>query len=312
MELKIFSKIFTGFLLFFFLFVSFYSKADAASGSMSVIPKSGQYKIGDLIEASIHIDGAGTAFNAAKANIAVSQNLKIENLTLGDCGFAFIQTPTVNSPRFTGVLLGSSKNSCNVMTLTLKVTGPNNAFVYISDGSIKAYKGAGELLNNVVNSSYTIASNSQNQGLVSDIQASPTQPPLSSTTGEKMYSLTYTISADTSKASDLTVVLDPNTPSEMDTSPAPATLVDKTILSAVFDNVPEGVHTIEVRDKGNVVSSEVITLNGDNRDISLGVKPSHPVFSLFNIAVTALILIFLISSGMAFYIFYWRKRHIPS
>lgn len=294
----------------FLILPFFVNIANAASGSISVVPKNGSYSIGDTFEVNIKVDGGGEAFNAVKANVSISENLKIQRLTLGDCGFAFVQTPTVSSPSFAGVILGGSKNSCTVYSISLIVTAPNNAFVYLSDGSIKSYNGANEIMNKVENSSYTVSSSSQgNEKTLTAVE--PTHPPITSADGEKMYSLVYTISADPSKSSDIVVVLDPNLPTQMQSQVSPA-LQDRTVLSAVFDNVDEGVHTIEVREGGNILSSEVVNLSGDNREINLGVQPKNPPVNLLVVAVAALGIIILLASLVLGYVYYMKKRQIPS
>lgn len=306
---KFFQYIFIGIFLFSFFAVLSVAKAFAAGGSISVDPQNGSYKNGDSFEAAISIDGGGNALNAAKADISISENIRVDKLTLGDCGFAFVDTPTTTSLSFAGVILGGSTQSCVVYKLTLKVVGSNNGFITVSGGSIKSYEGAKEIFSNVNNGSYQLSESGNVQNVNKNI--SPIQPPILSINGEKMYTVIYTVDTDTARAQNLTVFLDPDLPTQMQTNVSPL-LQDRPILAAVFDNVPEGVHTIEVREKDSIVSSEVVNLQGDNREISLGVEPKISVFTPANIAFAAVGLIAIIIAVVIGYIFYWKKKHPTS
>lgn len=291
--------------VFIFLSLSLASKSNASEGSISVIPKNGSYLTGESFEADVEINGGGTAFNAAKADVSVSENLKIERLTLGNCGFAFVDTPTIYAPSFVGVILGGSKTSCILYTMTLRVIGQNSGFVFISDASLKSYAGAQEILQSVNNSSYTFGGSAGNMEAFTRVE--PTQAPLVNKDGEKVYTLVYTIESN-NNTSSLSVLLDPDLPTQIQSDVKPL-LQDSSILAAVFENVPEGVHTIEVKNSGRTVSSEVVNVEGDNREINLGVQPKTSLFTLGNIALFAIGMVILIAVGVIGYIFYWKKRH---
>lgn len=294
--------------LFYFLALFFCGSAFAANGTISVVPSSGNYYTGESFDADVRIDGGGESFNAAEATVSVSENLKIDRLTLGDCGFAFVDTPTVASPSFVGVNLGSSTNSCTLYTLTLSVVGQNSGFVYISDASLKSYQGANELLSKVNNSSYSLGSS---QSVIQIAPPSPTQAPIVTSLGEKVYTLVYTISAKDGRASEYEVYLDPNQPNQTvsEVNPLPG---DNTVLAAIFEDVPEGVHTIEIRDKDQLLSSEIVNIEGPNREVNFGVKPKPPGISIVNILIVATSLIVIISLAVLGYIFYWRRKHASS
>ncbi len=293
-----------GFLLALTIFLGNASLSEAAGGSISVIPQSGKFVSGQKFQAQIKIDGGGTRFNAAKANISVSDNLRVEGVTLGDCGFAFVDTPSTSSLSFAGVILGDSSLSCTAYTISLRVIGPNSGSVFVTDGSLKSYDGAQEILENVVNSNYTFPSSGDSN---TAMQVTPTQQPLISSSGEKMYTLVYTVPSEKeSDVKDLSVVLDANLPTQMTSEIAPLPS-DPTVFGAIFDNVPEGVHTVDVLSGSEKVSSEIVNVEGESREISLGVAPKPSTTPLLMIALVAVGLITLISALILGYIFYKKK-----
>ena len=290
--------------LFFVLFFPFNSYA--AAGSISVEPVSGNYSSGQTFQAALKIDGGGRPLNAAKANISVSEGLQIESLTLGDCGFAFVTTPSKNSPSFAGVILGGSENSCTVYTMQLKVVGGSNGFVYIADGSIKAYDNSEEIFAKSNNSSYSFKGTSSTRSVLAN--ATPTQAPLvSDANGEKFYTLLYGIIPEgKSNGENLKVILDEGQPTQMIVVPSPSS-DDPNVLTAVFDNVSEGVHTLEVFDKDNSISEEIVNVEGQNREISLGVAPK-PSSSMLMYALAGLIIVTVLSVLIVGIVFILRKK----
>lgn len=295
-----------GIVSLFFSYTSVY----AASGTISVVPAKGTFQNGQTITAAIRIDGGGTAFNAAKANVAVSQNLAVQGLTLGDCDFALVKTPSESSLDFAGVILGGSVDSCTIYTLNLKVQSSGTGFVYISDGSIKSYKGAQELLSTINNSSYTFSGTSgYSNSIVSILTPTPTQPPLALANGIKLYTLVYNISTPgRTPSANMKVTLDQGKPDEMVTTPQPNSN-DPSVLAAIFDNVPQGVHSITVLDNDKPVSNQIVNLDGQNREITLGVTPKSFAGSLFWYITIAVILIVIITGGIFAYMMIWKKNH---
>lgn len=281
----------------------------SAGGTISVVPPSGTFADGEKFQAQIRIDGGGTAFNAAKASVNVSENLIIEGVTLGDCGFAFVDTPSVSTLSFAGVILGESATSCNAYSIVLRVSGSNNGYVFISEGSIKAYNGAAEILDKLSNSSYTFVPSTGNNNLTV-LKVTPTQQPLMSNEGQKMYRLIYSIPSDkSSQAINLSVVLDLSLPTQMiaSISPLPS---DPLVLAAVFDNVSEGVHTVDILDGSSKVSSEIVNVEGESREISLGVTPKKTTSTLLMAIIIAVGVIVLISASVIGFVFYTKRTWI--
>lgn len=277
----------------------------AASGSISVQPISGSYSNGETFEASIRVDGGGEALNASKASISVSEGLSVVGVTLGDCGFAFVTTPSLSSLSYAGVILGGSVNSCTVYTLKLKVVSGTNGYIFISDGSIKAFSDSIELISKVINSSYSFTGSSSNNSVAS--QPSPTQPPLvSDKNGMKYYTLIYGVTSNEEAKSKMKVILDAALPSQIIVIPS-LDKNDPNVLTAVFDNVEEGVHTVGVYDDEKPVSQEVVNIEGQNREVSLGVAP-QPSASLIWYVLAGVITIIILSIIVIGIVFLISKR----
>lgn len=283
----------------------------AANGTISVVPANGTFQKGEVFTASVNIEGGGTAFNAAKAKVAVSQNLTVEGLVLGDCDFALVQTPSIGSLGFAGVILGGSKDRCTIYTLTLKANSGSTGFIFLSEASIKSFRGAAEILSSVNNSSYTFESGSAgNQSNSIAAAPSPTQSPLSLANGVKLYTLVYNVTTPGKTLSEgLKVVLDQGRPNEMLSTPQ-ANSSNRSVLSAIFENVPEGVHTIAVLDNEKSISKQIVNIAGQNREITLGVTPeSAGAGSLLWLITLAIIMIVIVTVGVLTYIVVWRKNH---
>ncbi len=283
----------------------------AASGTISVVPATGNYQKGQIFTAAIKINGGGTKFNASKANVAVSQNLTVQSVTLGDCDFAFVNTPSMGSLAFAGVILGGSADDCVVYTMNLKANSSGTGFVFLSDGSIRSYRGAEELLSKVNNSSYVFddATAGNSGGTTVAAVPSPTQAPLTLANGTKLYTLVYNIDSVDKKATSLQVALDPGTPNQMLATPSQSK-DDPSVYAAIFENVPQGVHSITVLDDEKPVSKQIVNIAGQNREITVGVTPNAGgTGSLFWYIVLAIVAIVLLTVGVLGYVIMWRKRH---
>jgi hypothetical protein len=277
----------------------------ASSGIISANPATGNFSRGETFNASVKVDGGGTLFNAAKAYVSVSPNLSVQSLVLGDCNFAFVTTPSNETLSFAGVILGDSSLSCTVYTLKLKAESGGEAYILVSDGSIKAYQGAAEILSAAHGSSFSISGTSGN-----NLIPSPTQPPLS-LTDVALYTLTYTIPVVGNISSATTrITLDPSGPNPMVVTPTQLP-DDKLVLVATFENVPAGVHTISIFNNEKEVSKQVINIAGQNRNIALGAVISKPfgIGDALAYIIIAVILVILITGGVFFYMVYFKRKH---
>lgn len=281
------------FLIGFFLLFSFFSsqKLYAQGAVISISPQTGSYSSGNNFNASVIIDGGGTAFNAAKATVVISQNLSVQNLVLGDCDFAYVKTPEQASPSFAGVILGGSSKKCTVYTLTLKGVSSGNASVFLSNASVKSYQGASEILLSLQNGSYTInpGSSGYSQPPI------PTEAPVVYTNGNALYNLIFSLSPPS--GASVRVVLDQNKPYQQTAIPEATKNGSSTVT---FENVSAGVHTVSTLDNGKPVSKQIINVSGNNRNIALGLGKKTSINWLFYL-VAAILLGILIFVGYKLY-----------
>lgn len=305
MEVKSYLKSFACFFItVLFLFTA--TSTFATNGTISVTPGTGNYANGQLFSIAIKIDGEGTSFNAAKATVTTSSTINIQGLSLGDCGFAFVKTPTKGDPSFAGVILGGSTKNCIVFTLQLKAVRLGTGNVTISDASIKSYSGANELLSSIKGGSYIIAEASSSTVTTSS-ELTPTQAPLLAANGIKQYDISYTVSLPNNiPVSEVSVILDPELPDKMTAILAqipdnPATII------ATFQDVPEGVHTITTFHKNKPLSTQIVNVTGANRNLEFGItaKRASPIWIWY--VLTAVIIGGIGIAGLVTYLFYRKK-----
>lgn len=136
------------------------------TATISAVPSTGTFAVGQQFTVNIVIDGHGQAFNAAESVVSVSNNFTVNNLAFvspssGGCNFTFINqasTPSVTNPSFTGAILNGSSEVCTLYTLTLTANALGSGGVTFSNNSVKAYSDSSELLASVTNGTYTVAS----------------------------------------------------------------------------------------------------------------------------------------------------------
>lgn len=157
---------------------------------IKVTPNTTDVTVGTPFNVTVAVDGGTTAFNAAKATVAVSSNLTvtgIHNPTSNACNLQYTETPIASNPSFAGAIYSSSSTSCNVYTLTLTSNTTGTGTITFTNGSVKAYADSSEVLNTVQNGSYTINA----------VSATPTPtPPLSGlaiTSGDETYLTSFTL-----------------------------------------------------------------------------------------------------------------------
>lgn len=307
MEIKIYQKIIVSFFAAIFLIFLFSNqKVFAANGNISVSPQSGSYAVGSIFSANISINGGGTPFNAAKATVLTSQTLNITDLTIGDCGFAFVKTPTITDLSFAGVLLGSATQSCTLYTLKIKAINPGAAYILLSDASIKSYKGALELTSSIQSGNYTF-NNISSTNSISVLQATPTQAPKLDTKGNKLYDVLYSVTLPNNiPPSAVTTTLDSTLPTQttIDTS----SQTNSKTLKLTFNNIPQGVHKLTSVYRNQPIADQIVTLSGNNKDLVFGAsttKEGNPY--LMQYILIALLLVSLIVVSLIAYKVYRNK-----
>lgn len=113
-------------------------------------PSTTNVTVGTPFTVDIVVDGAGTAFNAAQADLSFD-NLAVNNIFLhpssNACDFHYTLTPTTSDPSFAGAIFGTSTiTSCKVYTLSLTPTSAGTGTINIDNAHIKAYSDSSELL----------------------------------------------------------------------------------------------------------------------------------------------------------------------
>ncbi len=127
--------------------------------SISASPSAGTHEIGDAFSVDVRIQSQDGAFNAARANLAISSNLTLLNIVTpqsGACNLQYTDSPTVSSPSFAGAIYGGSSTDCTAFTLVLEANEVGTGTVTLSNGSIKSYTDNSEILTGVVNGSFSL------------------------------------------------------------------------------------------------------------------------------------------------------------
>lgn len=254
--------------LIFFVFLFFSTTknhAFSASGNITITPRTGNFATGESFQANLIIEGGGTPFNAAKATVAVSPNLSIQNLTMGNCDISFVNTPSKDNPSFLGAILGGSSNKCTLYTLVIKPVSEGDAYINVTSASIKAFKGASEIL------SYTLGGNYIVNGTESAIDLQPTEAPLIAN-GIKLYEVFYTIPVPKNTLpTSLSVVMDRNMKNPIIASPLTSNN-NPNVATAIFENVTQGIHAFDTIKDGNSISKQIVNVTGNNKKIEVGVS----------------------------------------
>lgn len=309
MEIKTFKKNIISFLAFvFFIFLLSNQKALAANGSISLNPQSGSYAVGSIFSANIKISGGGTPFNAAKATVLTSQTLTVTNLTIGDCGFAFVKTPTIDDISFAGVILGDSIRSCTLYSLKIKAVNPGTAYILLSDASIKSYNDALELISSVQSGNYTFNTTSSTNS-VSVFQPTVTQAPSLDPNGNKLYDVFYSVTLPNNiPPSEVTTTLDSIVPTQ--TTIATSSQDNSKILKITFNNIPQGVHKITSVYRNQPIANQIVTISGNNKNLVFGtstIKEKNQHQYLIWYAFIALLIISLSVVGVIVFKVYRNK-----
>ncbi len=240
--------------------------AYATQATIQVSPISGNHTVGDSFSVNVTLRDPQTEFNAAQANVNVSSNLAVNGLTLGNCQFAFVRTPTTSNPSFTGTMLGTSSKDCTVYTLQLKAVGSGTGNITISNGSVKAFSGSAELFSSAQSGSYMIAASTT----TADVTVTPvptTALPGASTTNNqnKQYSINLTIADENSQ---------PIPGAQVSMDNGQQFTADENGVATII-GVPGGVRKIIVtKSNGEYITEQVLNVEGEDEVLTLGVSTS--------------------------------------
>jgi hypothetical protein len=231
----------------------------AADTTIAPSPSKGSFN--KPFSVNMVIDGHGDKFNAAQAKVNISSNLIVQNLTLGDCNFSFLHTPSIENPSFAGVIISTYSTKCTVYTLTLAPKEKGKAKINLSNVSIKRYGDAVNILSSVANGSYNLT------GVTNTATGQINQVENTSTKG--LYTLYLKVfSSGTTPVSDAIVTLNATSARNKHTG-----ITDK-IGTAHFSNLQSGVYDAVVTEKGSKVGETIINVNGTNHVLTLSINLS--------------------------------------
>lgn len=241
------------------LFYSFiFAQVTSAAGTTIVVsPQSGTFD--KEFKADIVIDGHGEKFNAAQATVALSYGLAVKDLTLGDCNFSFLTTPSAQDPSFAGVILSAHSTRCIVYTLTLIPTAKTNATISLSKASVRRYGDAKNILSTTTSGSYNLTATLKPPE-VNDLQSA-------NESKKGLYAVHIkTLSSQNSPVKDATVVL--NAVSGKQKQQA---TTDKDAIAHFF-NLQPGIYDAVVMINNSKAGEAIINVSGNNHVLTFGIS----------------------------------------
>lgn len=265
----------------------------AASATIGLSPKSGVF--GKQFTISVVVNGNGQQFNAAQATVTIPSNLSIQDLVTGDCNFSFLQTPTITNPSFAGIHLGGSLQSCTVYTLTLAPVTKGNATITLSQGSVRRFGDAANILAGMDKGTYT---------LTNVVKVTP-QPTIAPSQGN-LYSVLLTLQTTEQKPVQQTIV---TLKSVATTHPQKAKTDN--LGRVQFTNLQPGIYDALV---SSYSGDHIINLAGSNHTLILGITlEPHQNILLKNLAnpvslIGMVIVGIILGSGTVAGLLRWRGK----
>ena len=286
------------------LYILLAGTVHAQGGAITMYPNSGSYAVGQTFTITVKLDGGGFPFNAAKASVLVSPALSVQNVTIGDCGFAFVKPPVQTDPSFVGVILGGSAKNCSLYTLTVKAISEGKGTITFVNSSIKSYKSAVDILTSLQNGTFTVTPPTPGTK-TTPVTPVPIEEPTTGTNGVKLYDIVFGISQPQDiPLAGVYVVLDPDTSAQQTAIPSliSGLLAPGSISGSVkFANVTQGVHTIATYYNSRVLTKQVIYVSGNTKTLVFGISTKRSSISWQMIVMLAAILILLIIILMIVY-----------
>lgn len=151
--------------------------AFAAGANIAVNPAAKNVTVNEVFPVDIVIDGAGRPFVGAQATVGISSNLVVQELTLGDCNFAFVTTPATSNPSFAGAILGGQSTKCTVATIKLKAQSAGNASITFKNVVIGAKDTTNQMLDFIQNGAYVVSATPNTQTIKVTPLPQTTLPP---------------------------------------------------------------------------------------------------------------------------------------
>ncbi len=237
-----------------FISIVFAQPVFASGATIGPSPNSGSY--GKSFTVNMVIDGNGEKFNAAEAAVDVSSNLKIQNLTLGDCNFSFLRTPSIENPSFAGIIISTYSTRCIAYTLTLAPVQKSAATITLSKGSIKRYGDAHEILSSTMNGTYTLT------GVVKDVLETDTK----NTSQNGLYTLSLKIVSANAPVQNAIITL--NAVSKQNNRQG----ITDNSGTASFANLKSGIYDAIIKHDNNKVGETIVNVSGANHILSLTIN----------------------------------------
>lgn len=253
---KALSVSFISFLIFLTLTVT---SVFASNTTIAPSPNSGSYN--KPFTVNMVIDGHGDKFNAAQTTVKLSSNLQIKNLTLGDCNFSFLHTPSIEDPSYAGVIISTYSTKCTVYTLTLVPKETGKASITLIEASVKRYGDAANILSSTYNGSYILT------GTSNDGSAQSSQAKNSSENGLYTLYLKVYSSGMTPVPNALVALNTVSTKNQLEET------TDKT-GTAYFSNLHAEVYDAVVKEGLAKVGETILNINGLNHVLTLSIDLS--------------------------------------
>lgn len=222
---------------------------------MSFSPSSGSYA--KPFTVNLMIDGQGEKFNAAQATVTVPDNLKVQEINLGDCHFSFLTTPTMEDPSFEGVILSSYSEKCTAYSLKVAPIKKGEASLAIAKGSVKRYGDAVEILSSKQGGKYTITGVSKDAAILGEQTKSQK---------EGMYTVNIKVSSESKPVENLEVTL-----KTVEKKDGKETKTDKS-GTATFADLKEGIYDVVIEQDNKKVGESIVNVKGKSPVLTLGIN----------------------------------------
>lgn len=280
------------FILCIFLGFTFSVPLASAQGNATIqfSPSNGSFS--KEFNVSLVVNGEGERFNAAQATVTISQNLSVQNLTLGNCNFSFLTTPSIANLSFAGVILGGSSTNCTAYTLTLAPVQKGNALITLSKGSVRRYGDAVNILSSMQNGNYT---------LTNTVKITPQPTIITPKTG--LYTLVLMVSDIDSKSIQDTQI---NMHSVANKTPLRGRTDTQGKIQ--FTNIVPGVYDVQVQ---GYSGDTIVNVTGKNNVLVLGIKLRKSQANIFSnpFFIGGLIIVSIFIGGIIMW-FLLRKKWI--
>lgn len=252
----------------------------AASSSITIESSTSSVKVGDVFTIDVLLDSSGEAFNAAQATITLSSTLLAEKITLGDCNFAYVTTPSLSNPSFAGAILGDKSTHCRLYTLQLKAVASGTGTVSVRDASMKSYKDSRELFPTITDGSVSIA-----RSAIPEMTVAP-----QSRSGKNLTAYQVQLSILDKKGN-------PVAGAQVQLLPEYSLKSTEATGVVSFSDVSQGAHQIIVKKDNRLISSTIITVSGETPVLVMNLQEQpEKGLGTSGIIIVCLVLIMIILS----------------